>query len=139
MTDRRALVIDVDGTLCPIKGPDQDYQDLEPYQAMVRRLVKWRHDGFRIILFTSRNMQTFEGNIGLINTHTAPILIDWLARWEIPYDELHFGKPWPGRDGFYIDDRAVRPDEFLRHTEQELHGLIEDSRARLMTMAAQDA
>lgn len=135
MAERRALVIDVDGTLCPIKRPDQQYQTLEPYHAMVRHLAAWRDRGYRIILFTSRNMRTHEGNLGLINKHTAPVLIDWVARWKIPYDELHFGKPWPGGDGFYVDDRAVRPDEFLHLSEAELKALIETSRQRLQTSA----
>lgn len=26
----------------------------------------------------------------------------WLARWDVPYDEVHVGKPWAGRHGFYV-------------------------------------
>jgi capsule biosynthesis phosphatase len=48
-------------------------------------------------------------------------LLEWLAKWNVPYDEILFGKPWPGRKGFYIDDRTVRPDEFLSLTETEIH------------------
>ena len=38
----------------------------------------------------------------------------------MPYDEIIYGKPWPGKRGFYVDDRAVRPDEFLKYSEEEL-------------------
>ena len=131
MSERGALVIDVDGTLCPVKGADQRYEDLEPNRDVVARLGEWRRMGYRIVLHTSRNMRTHQGNIGLINKHTAPVLLAWLARWEVPFDELHFGKPWAGDDGFYVDDRAVRPDEFLAHSPDELRALVEAARARI--------
>lgn len=115
------LVVDLDGTLCDIKRPDQSYADLVPHQAMVDKLGEYQRRGYTILLFTSRNMKTHGNNIGLINKHTAPILLEWLAKWNVPYDEILFGKPWPGRKGFYIDDRTVRPDEFLSLTETEIH------------------
>lgn len=115
------LIVDVDGTLCEIKRPDQSYADLVPHRAMVDKLGEYQRRGYTILLFTSRNMKTYGNNTGLINKHTAPILLEWLAKWNIPYDEILFGKPWPGRKGFYIDDRAVRPDEFLGLTETEIH------------------
>lgn len=115
------LIVDVDGTLCDIKHPDQSYADLVPHQAMVDKLGEYRRRGYTILLFTSRNMKTYGNNTGLINKHTAPILLEWLAKWNVPYDEILFGKPWPGRKGFYIDDRSIRPDEFLSLTEAEIH------------------
>nr|WP_183440060.1 capsular biosynthesis protein [Pseudoduganella violacea] len=118
------LVVDIDGTLCDIKTPQQSYADLVPRPAMVERLREYQQRGYRILLYTSRNMRTHNHNLGLINKHTAPVLLEWLARWDIPYDELLFGKPWPRNKGFYIDDRAVRPDEFLRLSEAEIHQLL---------------
>lgn len=122
--NKGTLVVDVDGTLCPIKGPQQDYRDLEPYQEMIDRLAEYRENGYRIQLYTARNMRTYEGNMGLINRHTVPIMLEWLEKWQVPYDEILFGKPWPGDKGFYIDDRAVRPDEFLRMSEDEIHAML---------------
>jgi capsule biosynthesis phosphatase len=114
------IIIDVDGTLCPIKPADARYSDLTPYADMVDRLREYRGRGFRIALYSSRNMRTHAGNIGVINALTAPELVDWLRRWDIPFDELHLGKPWPGESGFYVDDRAVRPAEFLGMSYEEL-------------------
>ena len=119
-----SLVIDVDGTLCPIKEPGESYSDLVPNWPVVSMLRKYREDGFYIILVTSRNMRTYDGNIGLILANTAPVLLDWLARHDIPYDEIHFGKPWPGKGGFYVDDRSIRPSEFLRLSYDEIRNLL---------------
>lgn len=124
------LVFDIDGTLCPIKGKEEKYEDLVPYPEMVKRIKECKEDGAKIVLFTSRNMNSYQGNIGMINKNTARILLDWLDRWEIPYDEIIYGKPWPGHNGFYVDDRSVRPDEFLNHTPEELAEICERSRCK---------
>ena len=52
---------------------------------------------------------------------------EWLKKWDIPYDEIYFGKPWPGKRGLYVDDRAVRPDEFLAHDFDELEEICRKS------------
>lgn len=122
--DDAMLVVDIDGTLCDIKAAGQSYADLVPRADMLAKLRQYQERGYRIMLYTSRNMKTHNHNLGLINKHTAPVLLDWLARWDVPYDEILFGKPWPRSKGFYIDDRAIRPDEFLRLSEQEIHQLL---------------
>ncbi len=122
-----SFIIDIDGTLCPIKKKQEKYEDLIPYQKIVERLREYKKQGARIVLFTSRNMNSYGGNIGLINKHTARILMEWLDKWDIPYDEIIYGKPWPGHKGFYIDDRTVRPDEFLKYSVEELSALCAQS------------
>lgn len=118
-----SFIIDIDGTLCPIKQKYEKYEELVPYKNMVDKLRYYKEHGARIVLFTSRNMNSYNGNIGLINKNTARILLDWLDKWDIPYDEIIYGKPWPGYKGFYIDDRAIRPDEFLTYTVEEMDEL----------------
>lgn len=123
-----SFVFDIDGTLCPIKRKDEKYEDLIPYANMIQKLKYYKENGAKIILFTSRNMNSYGGNMGLINKNTAKILLEWLEKWEIPYDEIIYGKPWPGHKGFYVDDRTVRPDEFLNCTVDELDELCVRSR-----------
>jgi capsule biosynthesis phosphatase len=118
------LVVDVDGTLCHIKMGGQTYAELTPRSDIVEKLRDYQSRGYRILLFTSRNMKTHNHNLGLINKHTAPAMLEWLAKWDIPYDEILFGKPWPRSKGFYIDDRAIRPDEFLKLSEIEIQKLL---------------
>ena len=120
----RCIVFDVDGTLCPVKRPDQSYDDLRPFPDMLERLLEYRAQGFYVILATARNMNSYDGNIGLIVANTAKQLLSWLDQYEIPYDELHVGKPWPGNGGFYVDDKAIRPDEFRRLSYEQILTLI---------------
>ena len=118
------LVFDIDGTLCDIKKNGLSYSDLIPNKQFITKLYEYKKKGYKITLFTSRNMRTYKNNLGAINKYTAPILFDWLQKWEIPYDEILFGKPWPNKKGFYIDDKAIRPNEFLNMSESEIHKLI---------------
>ena len=130
MFEKMTFVIDIDGTLCPIKKKEERYEDLVPYPDMVERIRYYKLNGAKIVFYTSRNMNSYQGNIGLINAHTAKIILEWLDKWKIPYDEIIYGKPWPGHEGFYVDDRAVRPDEFLKYTPDELKILCDKARAK---------
>ena len=120
----KCLVMDVDGTLCEIRRPDQDYADVAPIPEVVERLREYRQQGFYVILNTARQMRTHQGNVGLITATTAKTLMEWLDRHDVPYDELHVGKPWSGRGGFYVDDKAVRPDEFVSKSYEEILELV---------------
>lgn len=122
--DRKRIVIDVDGTLAELKGPDQSYADLQPVPEIVAKLREYREQGFYIIVFSSRNMRTYSSNPGLIQANTLPIMIDWLQQHNVPFDEIYVGKPWCGFEGFYVDDKAIRPDEFARLSYDEILALV---------------
>lgn len=128
MYSEYSFVFDIDGTICKIKGKNERYEDLVPYPEVVEKMRFYKEHGAKIILYTSRNMNSYKGNLGLINTHTAPILLEWLKKWDIPYDEIVYGKVWPGHKGFYVDDRTVRPDEFLRCSVEELERICDESK-----------
>ena len=128
MFEDYSFVFDIDGTICPIKKKEEKYEDLIPYRNVVEKIRYYKNNGARIVLYTSRNMNSYNGNLGLINKNTAPILTAWLAKWEIPYDEIVYGKVWPGHKGFYVDDRTIRPDEFLNYSVEELNEICEKSR-----------
>lgn len=128
IVQEKVVVIDVDGTLTGRREAGQSYADVSAHPSVVQRIRSLKQQGYWIILYTSRNMRTYDGNIGRIMRHTAPILVEWLARHEIPYDELHFGKPWCGHDGFYVDDRAIRPREFVTLGLEEIEAILHRDR-----------
>ncbi len=127
MEDKITLIFDLDGTICPIKKENEKYEDIVPNAKMVEKMREYKKMGARIIINTSRNMRTYNGNLGLINANTAKVLLAWLDKWDIPYDEILYGKPWAGHRGIYIDDRAVRPDEFEKYTYEELEEICKKS------------
>jgi capsule biosynthesis phosphatase len=120
----KVLVLDIDGTITIESSYLGDYSGVKVNQEFLDKIIELKRDGFWIILYTSRNMQTYQGNVGMILANTAPILIKWLNENNIPFDELHFGKPWCGNSGFYVDDKAIRPKEFLNNTIPEIFEIL---------------
>jgi len=108
---RPTLVIDLDGTLT-IEGSARRYEDVLPRTQIVEQVRAYADRGFCIAIMTSRNMRSFQNSMGRINAETLPVIIEWLKRHRVPFDEVHVGKPWCGSGGFYVDDRAIRPSEF---------------------------
>lgn len=118
----KRLIIDIDDTIS--QTLDGDYPNSLPNQPIIQKLREYKQKGFEIVLFSSRNMRTFKGNLGRINVHTLPILIEWLQKYNVPYDEIIMGKPWCGFDGFYVDDKAIRPNEFAELSYEEIIALV---------------
>ncbi|PSU81860.1 capsular biosynthesis protein [Photobacterium phosphoreum] len=124
----KKLVIDLDGTLTTANTTD--YRLVSPNKDVIKKLREYQQQGFSITIFTARNMRTYEGNIGKINIHTLPIIVEWLDKHSVPYDEIIVGKPWCGHEGFYIDDRAIRPSEFASLSADEINDLLDKEKIK---------
>lgn len=125
----KRLILDIDDTISRSGG--KSYDEAEVIRPIRDRIIEYKALGFEIIFSSSRNMRTFGGNVGKINKHTLPSIIDWLTRHDIPFDEIYVGKPWCGNDGFYVDDKAVRPDEFASKSYDEIRELLREAASRL--------
>ncbi|MCG0020762.1 HAD-IIIC family phosphatase [Vibrio parahaemolyticus] len=119
----KKLIVDLDGTLT--QANSSDYDKVLPNTEVIEQIRQYKKLGFIIVIATARNMRTYEGNIGKINIHTLPIITKWLNEHNVPYDEILVGKPWCGHDGFYIDDRAIRPSEFVNLSYSQITQLLE--------------
>ena len=119
----KKLIVDLDGTIT--MANTNDYQNVLPNKELIEKLKEYKSKGFEIVISTARNMRTHRGNVGKINVYTLPLIIEWLEKHKVPYDEILVGKPWCGHEGFYIDDRAIRPSEFNALSFEEITALIE--------------
>jgi capsule biosynthesis phosphatase len=119
----KKLIVDLDDTISiTING---EYLNSVPIIPMIEKLNEYKLKGFEIIINTSRNMRTFNSNIGKINIYTLPNILQWLQKYDVPFDEIYIGKPWCGFEGFYIDDKSIRPSEFLKHSYDEIVEILE--------------
>lgn len=125
----KTLVIDLDGTLT-VEGSAQRYEDVLPRHDTIAAVRDYAKRGFKIVIVTARNMRSFENSVGRINAVTLPIAIDWLKRHDVPFDEIHVGRPWCGEEGFYVDDRTVRPSEFKTLGLDKIMELLQRERSR---------
>ena len=112
------IIIDLDDTICSTENGD--YENSIPKENVIKKIKEYKNLGFEIIIYTSRNMRTYKGNVDLIKANTLPIIIKWLEKFDVPYDQIIVGKPWPSFGGFYVDDKAIRPDEFVKLTYSEI-------------------
>jgi capsule biosynthesis phosphatase len=99
------ICIDFDGVISQLKKKNDTYDTVLPIKGAVEKIKALKNAGHYLIIFTARHMKTCEGNIGLVNSRIALSTLKWLERYEIPYDEIFFGKPWAD---VYIDDNAFR-------------------------------
>jgi hypothetical protein len=93
------FLVDFDQTLCnshfnPKTGK---YDTGGPIEAVVSAVVDQYFKGNEIIIFTSRPKKEW------------PVLREWLDREGVPYSGIK-KKPLAKA---YIDDKAMRPDEFI--------------------------
>jgi len=117
------IIIDLDNTLCFTEN--SDYSNAIPNTEAINKLNEYKNKyDYQILIFTSRNMNTYDNNIEKINQYTVPTITKWLKKFKVPYDELIIGKPWCGPNGFYVDDKAIRPDEFVKMNHDDIQKII---------------
>lgn len=120
---RGNLIVDVDGTLV-FDDPSLPYGERLPRLNVIARVNELHARGVHVLIYSARNMRTHDGNLGLINLHTLPVLMAWLELHGVRYDEIHMGKPWCGTEGFYVRAKGLRPDRFLSMRIEEIEALL---------------
>lgn len=99
------VCIDLDGVICQLRKDNESYKDLKPIDGAIERIKQLKNNGHYIIIHTARRMKTHSGNVPKVMADIGKVTLDWLESYNIPYDEILFGKPWAN---IYIDDNAFR-------------------------------
>jgi len=100
----KRICFDLDNTLVTFPTVKNDYTSVKPIEKNINFLKYIKRFGNTIIIYTARRMKMHNGNIGKINSDIGKITFETLDRFNIPYDEIYFGKPYAD---FYIDDLAL--------------------------------
>ena len=69
MEKKKRLIVDIDNTVTVTENGD--YVHSKAVQATIDMLKKYKEQGFEIVMFSSRNMRTYEANVGKINIHPS--------------------------------------------------------------------
>jgi capsule biosynthesis phosphatase len=109
-TNNLRVCFDLDNTLVTHPTIAKDYSSVLPIQRNIDFLKLLHTLGNTIIIYTARRMKTHKGNVGAIVADVGRVTLDTLDKFDIPYDEIHFGKPYAN---FYIDDLAVNANSSL--------------------------
>lgn len=104
MTEIKRYCFDLDNTLVTFPKVKRDYTTVEPIKENIKFVRYLKKFGHTIIIYTARRMKTHHGNQGKLLKDIGKITFDTLEKFNIPYDEIYFGKP---QADFYIDDLAI--------------------------------
>jgi len=104
------VCFDLDNTLVTHPTIPGDYTSVLPIQRNIDYLKLLHRLGHTIIIYTARRFKTHKGNVGAIVADIGKITFDTLDKFDIPYDEIFFGKPYAQ---YYIDDLAVNANSSL--------------------------
>ena len=112
---RKTIVMDLDDTICfpnhLEKGTHEKYALAKPDIKVISKLQELKEKGYYIIIASARRMLTHNGDLEKIIADVGKVTEDWLEEYNVPYDELQFGKPYAS--SYYVDDKALRPEEFI--------------------------
>jgi capsule biosynthesis phosphatase len=123
-TESKRFVFDLDNTLVTFPTIVGDYTSVKPIPKTINYLRNLKKQGHHIIIYTARRMRTHGSNVGAIIADIGEITMNTLKEFDIPYDELFFGKPYAH---FYIDDLMINPKTDLN---KELGFYMEDVEPR---------
>lgn len=106
------LIVDLDNTIT-IDSSSLDYATKKLNAEVALAIKNASKLEIETTIFSSRNMKTFNGDLEKIESVTRPIAENWLQEKQIKYSELILGKPWCGKEGWYVDDKNLSIEEFV--------------------------
>ena len=98
------IVLDLDGVICELKKPNETYLEVKPNHDFILKMREWKKEGHYLIIHTGRHMKTCDGNVEEVIKKIGPATSEWLKKWDVPFDEIHYGKPY---GDVYIDDLGI--------------------------------
>ena len=111
---------DLDNTLVSYPMKHGDYSSVEPKLSNIQLVRELYAAGHYIIIQTARRMKTHKSNVGAVIADIGQITLETLTKFNIPFDELLFGKPYAD---VYVDDSAIHA---LIDTAKEIGWAVND-------------
>lgn len=100
----KRFCFDLDNTLVTFPEIMDDYTSVKPKNDNIQVLKKLKKLGHYIIIYTARRMKTYNNDIIKVEENIKEITLSTLKLFDIPYDEIYFGKPYADH---YIDDLGI--------------------------------
>lgn len=112
----RTVVCDIDDTISFTTS--RDWKNAKPNLPLIKKLNDLYDNGWTIIYATARGSISCETREKAREKY-EPIILEWFKRWNVKYSKLSFMKEL---GMYYIDDKSVKPDEFLNLDIKVLSG-----------------
>ncbi|KAM0324836.1 hypothetical protein ACHAQA_007802 [Verticillium albo-atrum] len=118
---KRRFCFDLDMTLVGVPAVSGDYSTCPPIEKNIRLVQQLYKAGHYIIIQTARRMRTHNGNVAAVLADVGPVTFAQLAKYDIPFHDIQFGKPYAD---VYVDDLAVNAN---LDTMREIGWLLDES------------
>ena len=102
-------VFDLDQTLCITEG--NQYSLSKPIYERIEIVNCLYSDSQDITIYTSRGMNSFNGDIEKCYNEYYVLTLNQLQDWGVKFDRLILGKR---SYDFFIDDKAINDKEFFK-------------------------
>ena len=116
------IVFDLDDTICfpnhSAKSTKEKYGEAQPNYDVINRMRNLDERGFYIIVHSARRMLTHDGDLEKIHGDVWDVTVDWLNKYNVPFAELIFGKPYANT--YYVDDKAMDLEMFKEWADNEV-------------------
>jgi hypothetical protein len=106
----RVIAVDFDGTLC-----EHSFPEIGALRPGAREaLTMFRDIGYKVLIYTCRTSHWHYDIFGgdpeqpTLERERVQEMIVWLAKHEIPYDEIDDGSRGKPLADYYIDDKGIR-------------------------------
>jgi len=105
----KRIICDIDDTISFTKN--RDWENAIPNTILIKKLNSLYDNGYEIFYVTSRGCLSFKGNRKKAEEYYRPIIEKWFKNNNVKYTKLSFEKHF---GLYYIDDKAITPDEFIK-------------------------
>lgn len=108
MSYERRIVCDIDDTISLTLN--RDWNNAKPIQSVIDKINTFYDNGWEVYLITARGQLSCNGDVQSAENKYRKSLEEWLVKHGVKYHVLSFNKILAQ---YYIDDKGLRPDEFV--------------------------
>lgn len=105
--DKR-IIVDFDDTIAITTT--RDWENAEPQWDVINKMNNFYDKGWEVWIVTARGQLSCKGDFQKADQRYRKIMESWLAKHSVKYHTLSFEKRLAS---YYIDDKALTPEEFV--------------------------
>lgn len=109
MKKYKRIIVDIDETLCNVVN--RDFANATPIQEVIDKVNECHDKGYEIIISTARGQNSCNTPEEMRKKYES-VTKQWLEKAGIKYDRLEIG--YKLNADYYVDDKAIRPEEFVK-------------------------
>jgi len=118
MNHEKRIVCDLDDTISVTLN--RDWENAKPVMPVIKKINELFDTGWEIIILTARGQISCNGDCEKADDKYRKQIETWLKKHKVQYHKLSFNKIL---GAYYIDDKALNPEEFSNLKVERLYGM----------------